>query len=84
MSAPLRAAGVEIEPVADGYVVFHRARHRVHYLNHTGALVLELCTGENEPQDIALSLQRSYDLPEPPAAEVQSCLEHLRKEGLVA
>jgi hypothetical protein len=74
---------IEVSESEDGYVVYDRRRDRVHYLNHTAAVVLELCTGENEASGIAALLCRAYDLPEPPASEIEGCLELLRQEGLV-
>jgi len=81
---PKLVAGVEINKVADGYIVYQPARDRVHYLNHTATIVLELCNGQNSPGEIAGLLQSAYDLPVPPAAEVGACLDQLRAEGLVA
>jgi PqqD family protein of HPr-rel-A system len=81
---PARAGDIEINEAADGYVVYHPARDRVHYLNHTAALMLELCTGRNEPAEIVELLQRAYDLPEPPREETQQCLDQLRQEGLIS
>ena len=80
---PLRADGIEVVPTVDGYVVYDPARDRVHYLNHTAALVLEFATGENSDTEITRMLQVAYDLPDPPATEVRECLEQLRDEGLV-
>jgi PqqD family protein of HPr-rel-A system len=73
----------EVDEADDGYVVYHEARDRVHYLNHTAALVLEHCTGENDEQEIVRIMQRTYDLPEPPEDEIAACIEQLRQEGLV-
>jgi coenzyme PQQ synthesis protein D (PqqD) len=81
---PVRASHIEIGEVEDGYVVYDRARDRVHYLNHTAALVLELCTGDNEASSIAGLLRTAYELPEPPVEEIEGCLEQLREEGLIA
>ena len=81
---PRRAEGIEVVPSADGYVVYHPARDRVHYLNHTAALVLEFATGENSDAEITRMLQVAYELPKPPNSEVRECLEQLRDEGLVS
>lgn len=81
---PRRADDIEVNEVADGFVVYDPARDRVHYLNHTAALVLEFCTGDNPPDEIARLLQVSYELPEPPGDVVADCLERFRAEGLVA
>lgn len=80
---PLRAAGIEVVPSADGYVVYDAGRDRVHYLNHVAALVLEFATGENSDAEITHMLQVAYDLPESPEREVRECLALLRSEGLV-
>src|SRR5439155_6925151 len=45
---PVRVDDLEINFVGDGYVVYHPARDRMHSLNHTAAVVLELCTGAND------------------------------------
>jgi len=81
---PLQVEGMDIHEVADGYVVYHTARDRVHYLNHTAALVLEFCTGDNSADDIAGILQAAYELPGPPDEEVGECLDVLRDEGLIS
>jgi coenzyme PQQ synthesis protein D (PqqD) len=81
---PTRAGDLEINEAADGYVVYDPARDRVHYLNHTAALVLELCTGGNEPAEIVQLLQRAYDLREPPRQETHHCLTQLWQEGLIS
>ena len=81
--SPRRVENVEINQVADGYVVYDKERDRVHYLNHTAALVLEFCTGENTTDDIIGIMQTAYDLPDPPEDEIAECLTQLREEGLV-
>ncbi len=81
---PKHAEGVEINQVADGYVVYHPARDRVHYLNQTATIVLELCNGKNDAAKIANLLQAAYELPELPLEEVTGCLGQLRAEGLIA
>lgn len=81
---PRRADGLEVNEVADGFVVYQPSRDRVHYLNHTAALVLELCTGENARADIDRAVQAAYDLPEPPVAELDACFTQLVEEELVS
>lgn len=80
---PLTAPGIEITAVADGYVVYHPERDRVHYLNQTSALILELCNGRNAEADLPELLRLAYDLPAAPVKEVAKCLDTLRKEGLI-
>ncbi|MDX6688712.1 MAG: hypothetical protein QOG15_169 [Solirubrobacteraceae bacterium] len=80
---PDKADDIEISEVEDGYVIYHPSRDRVHHLNHTAVLVLELCTGSNEAQQISLLLQEAYELAAPPQDEIAACLERLRGEGLI-
>lgn len=81
---PKRADGIEVNEVADGYIVYQPSRDRVHYLNHTAALVLEFCNGRNRADDIPEILRSAYDLAEAPVAEVRECLSKLMQEELVA
>ena len=79
----VRSDGIEISPVADGYVVYHPGRDRVHHLNPTAALVLELCTGGNTAADIAAALRAVFQPGEPIDSQVQSCIDQLLSEGLI-
>jgi hypothetical protein len=80
---PRRVDDVEVNPVPDGYIVYQPSRDRVHYLNHTAVLVLELCTGRVRAREIPGLLKDAYDLPEAPTDEVAACLATLAAEGLV-
>ena len=80
---PQRVEGLEIEPAGDGFIVYDEARERVHYLNHTAALVLELSAGELDVPGMASWIAQVYSLPEPPIDDVQSALSELVTERLV-
>ena len=80
---PARVSDVEINEVADGYIVYHRAVDKVHYLNHTAAILLELCNGNSSLAELPELLRQAFDLSAPPAAEVRDCLDQLMKEGLI-
>ncbi|MBV8399796.1 MAG: PqqD family protein [Acetobacteraceae bacterium] len=80
---PVMAPDLELNEVADGYIVYQPDRDRVHYLNQTAAVVLELCNGGNAEADIPELVRLAWDLPEPPVEEVADCLKGLRKEGLI-
>ncbi len=80
---PEQTEGLEIVPTADGFVVYDAGHDRVHYLNHTAALILEFATGENSPEQITHMVQVAYDLPQPPVELVGECLEQLREQGLI-
>jgi coenzyme PQQ synthesis protein D (PqqD) len=80
---PVRSEGLEINPVPDGYVVYDEHCDLVHYLNHTAAIVLELCTGQQTAAEITAALAEAFPAaPEIPAA-VTNCIEHLRGLGLI-
>jgi len=80
---PRQADNLEINEVADGYIVYQPDRERVHYLNHTAALVLTFCNGQNRAEEIPDILKAAYDLPQAPAEEVRECLTKLTEEGLI-
>lgn len=80
---PRRNDGLDVCEVVDGYVVYEAGNDRVHYLNNTAALVLELCTGENSRTEIAALLQSAFSLTSSPDAEVTDVLNSFAREGLV-
>jgi hypothetical protein len=80
---PRQADGIEINAVPDGYIVYQPDRDRVHYLNHTAALVLELCNGQVTAGEIPDLLKAAYVLPQTPTEAVADCLARLHDEGLV-
>ena len=80
---PRRADELVIEFVGDGYLVYDPAHDRMHSLNHTAALVLELCTGENDAAEITRLVAVAYEMPTPPDNEIRACLESLAVEHLV-
>jgi hypothetical protein len=80
---PVRNPDLVIEFVGDGYLVFHPVNQRMHSLNATAALVLELCTGEHDVVQIADSVGRAFGLPDPPEGETRDCVEALLAEDLV-
>ena len=82
-ACPKAAEGIEISEVADGYVIYDPKRDRVHYLNQTAVLILELCNGQVAAGDLPSLIQSAYELPEPPTEEVANCLRTLLDEGLV-
>ena len=80
---PHRAEGIEISEVADGYVIYDPKQDRVHYLNQTAAIILELCNGKVTARELVALVQDAYNLPQPPEAEVTECMQKLIEEGLI-
>lgn len=79
----IRVEGAEINRMPDGYVVYQAEQDKVHYLNPTAAMIFELCAEAMTPEQISDYLREAYGLAEPPAAEVDACLDNLVAEGIV-
>jgi len=80
---PAISPGLEIDAVADGYIVYQPERERVHHLNQTSVFILELCNGRNAEADMPELLKLAYGLAAAPVDEVAQCLNALRTEGLI-
>ncbi len=83
MDLPRKSDGLEIDQVEDGFVVYQQDRARVHYLNPTAKLILELCDGTLTSAQIAALIEEAFSLPAPPRQEVDDALATLATEGLV-
>src|SRR5215813_14392900 len=80
---PRHVDGLEINPVEDGFMIYRPETDRVHYLNHTAVLILELSNGRNTPAQIATLLRNAYGLSEVPQQEVAEALVKMTEEGLI-
>jgi hypothetical protein len=80
---PVMAEHLDLNETEDGMVIFDGATDRVHHLNNTAAIVLQWCDGTHTPAQIADLVGSAFVLAEPPIAETEDCLSHLRREGLV-
>jgi hypothetical protein len=78
-----RAPNLEIHSVSDGYVIYQPERDRIHYLNHTSVIVLELCNGGTTAREIAAFLKDAYNLSELPTSDVEECFTKLCAEQMV-
>jgi Coenzyme PQQ synthesis protein D (PqqD) len=79
---PKHIDGLDITPVDDGYIVYKPEQDRVHYLNATAVLILELCNGRNSAEEIVQLVKDAYRLPEAPVELVHQALRELKAEGL--
>jgi hypothetical protein len=77
------APQLETTQVPDGVMIYQIARDRVHYLNPTAAIVLELCGMGKSRAEIESFLSDGFSLNAAPAEEVESCLRTLVAEGLI-
>lgn len=78
-----RRPGVEATPAADGYLARVPGTDAITWLNRTGYLVMELCTGVNDETAIARALMDAFDLGDPPVAAVRATIADLVTAGLV-
>ncbi len=79
----MRASGLEVNEVHDGYIVYHSSRDNVCYLNKTAAIIFEFCDGKLETEEIVAHVAKVFDLGESAHAEIRSCVDALIKEGLI-
>jgi hypothetical protein len=79
---PKKSDDLEVDEVEDGFVVYQPDRERVHYLNPTANLILELCDGTLTAAQIAELIAQTFDLAVPPSQEVDEALAKLEAEGL--
>jgi len=78
-----RVDGFGCNEVPDGDVIYDHNREQVHFLNPTGAAVLELCDGRNNVETISEVLQDAFDLSTSPKADIEACLAWLVSQGMV-
>jgi hypothetical protein len=80
---PKQHPNLKIFETDDGYVIYHRETDRVHFLNHTAVLVLELCNGRHSVGEMIAILGESYGLDAPPEKEATNIIDKFEKEGLI-
>lgn len=80
---PTRNAELEITPSADGFLVRIPGTAKVAWLNRTGYLIFELCTGLNDETAIAAALIDAYGLSRSPIDAVRTAIAELVTAGLV-
>lgn len=80
---PRRAEGVEVEPLANAFLVLHPGREDVRRVNATAALILGLCDGKTPVRELVASVQRAYRLLSAPTVAVVDFLIRAVDEGLI-
>jgi hypothetical protein len=83
MALPCRVDGLDLHDFPDGQLVYDVATDRVHHLNPTAALILELCDGSRDDREIAGVVARAFGLDDPPMEDVRAYLEQMRRECLL-
>jgi len=80
---PAAKDGIEINETQDGLIVYDEETDRVHHLNQTAAVILQLCDGTLSVEEITTDIARMFELDQSPAETVEACLAQLEREGLV-
>jgi hypothetical protein len=80
---PKMAEGLDITETDDGLIVYQESTDRVHHLNPTAAVVLEICDGTRTVEQIARVVGETFGLSEVPERETKACLEDLAREKLI-
>ena len=80
---PQRRAEVEVTASADGFLAQSPGSSSLTWLNRTGYLVFELCTGTNDISAIARAVMAAFDLYDPPMETVRSAIAEMVAAGLV-
>jgi len=80
---PRHVDDLDMSPSDDGYIIYQPDRDRVHFLNPTAVLILELCNGENSPEQIVDLVKQAYSLPAAPVTEVHEALKQLKADCLL-
>jgi hypothetical protein len=79
----VKAEGLDVHEVDDGYVIYQIARDRVHYLNKTAATVFEFCDGGRGPDEIIERVTQLFALDKTAHDEIAACIESLVNEELI-
>jgi len=81
---PKRPEDLDINPAEDGFIIYQPDQDRVHFLNSTAVLILELCDGTRPIVELAAMVQEAYGLPEQPIEAVRDAVEKMTQEGLLS
>lgn len=77
----VRAEGLDVDEVSDGYVIYQTGSDRVHYLNKTAAIVFELCDGARGTDDIVSRVSWMFELGERRTAKSRPVSTHCSRRG---
>jgi hypothetical protein len=84
LCCPKRPDNLDINPAEDGFIIYQPDQDRVHFLNPTAVLILELCDGTRPLPEIAAMVQEAYGLPEAPIEAVRDAVDKMTQEGLLS
>ena len=74
---------IEINKVSDGYIIYCPEHEKVHYLNQTAAMLLEICDGETSIAEMKEIIRDVFELKELPGTEIDDYIQELSDASLV-
>jgi hypothetical protein len=80
---PAPASGIEVVELAEGVMVRQVAPTRVHHLNNTASIVLQLCDDKRSVVEIAEAVAEFFGLASCPTTDVSACIAELRRAGVL-
>lgn len=78
-----RPATLQINRLEDGCVIYQPEQERVHFLNQTAAMVLELCDGHHDGQAIEAQVAEHLGLHATARKVAGDTLQRFLAEGLI-
>ena len=80
---PQQVDGIEINKVPDGSVVYCPVHDKVHYLNLTAAMLLELSDGETSIEEMKAIIKDAFELEELPGNEIDASIQEMIDSSLI-
>jgi Trypsin-co-occurring domain 2/Coenzyme PQQ synthesis protein D (PqqD) len=80
---PVRAAGLEVQEVEGGLMIYQAEPERVHHLNNTAAIAFELCDGKSTVAEISEQLAAVFGLDGLPAGAAETCVADLWSKKVI-
>lgn len=80
---PMHIDDLDISPAEDGYIIHLPEQDRVHFLNPTAVLILELCNGNSSVEEIIQMVKDVYQLEDAPDQIVKEAIARMKAEGLL-
>jgi hypothetical protein len=80
---PKHIENLDISPAEDGYIIYQPEQDRVHFLNPTAVVILELCNGSNSVEEIVQLVKDFYQLEDTPDEVVKEAMSKMKAEGLL-
>jgi hypothetical protein len=81
---PRQTPDLDITETDDGYIIYEPETDKVHHLNPSAVLILELCDGSSTALEIAEAVREVFQLPSTPIGSVTDGILALAAEGLVS